>query len=187
MNKEIILDTDSNLVEYKTDIKGWVGKDGRFYGKEKDLAIYANSTHKKCDKGHIFKKSWISCPDCRELELPEKYLRLKEIEWNKETPLCLFDTDTYFWNIDEIYDYAECEEIDIKNLDLVICEPQHLWRIETDIWEDIIPEDMDLNDYASDEFIEKLKELNNIIDNHKPISWIGGKFRTRVTRLNAPG
>lgn len=178
--EEIILDTNPNLVEFRNNIEGWVGKDGSFYGKNKDLAIYANSTHKKCDKGHAYRKIWISCPKCKEAELPAKYLRLPEKEWDLETPLCLFDSDTYFFDIDAVFDYANDEEIEVSNLDLVICVPNHLWQIETDTWVDIFPEDFEDRDVMSKEFLKKLKELNEIIDNHSPVSWNAGGFRTRV-------
>lgn len=178
--KEVILNTDPNIVEFKTNIEGWVGKDGRFYGKDKDMAIYANSTHKKCDKGHTYPKTWINCPTCRELGLPKKYLRLEEKEWDGVTPLCIYDTDKYFFSEDEIYDYCEYEEIDIKNLQLVICNPNYLWEISTDYWEEVYPEDMDLKDVASKEILEKLKELNELINKETPVSWNAGKFRTTL-------
>ncbi len=37
--ENIILDTDPGLIEWKTNIEGWVGKDGKFYGKDKRAAL----------------------------------------------------------------------------------------------------------------------------------------------------
>jgi len=182
MEKEIILNTEPNLAEYRTNIEGWVGKNGKFYGKEKELAIYANSTHKKCDKGHIYRQAWTKCPDCREAELSSKYLQLKEKEWDKVTPLTIYDSDIYFWDIDEVVDYSEQEEVSLEDLDLVICKPNYLSNIEGYYtWEDVIPEDMEVKDVVDKEIVEKLKELNDLINAHKPVSWTGGRFRTTVT------
>jgi len=183
MTKEIILDTDEDIVEYRINIEGWVGRDGRFYGKDKNLAIYANSTHKKCEKGHIYGKSWLKCQECQEAERPSKYLQLQYKEWDKITPLNLYMTDKYFFNIDDIEEYSNEEEVNMEDLELVVCVPNHLWRIEDNVWEDILPEDMDLKEITSAEFRNKLKELNNIIDKEPPISWNGGKYRTSVDRI----
>ena len=180
--KEIILNTDPNIVEYKTNIEGWVGKDGRFYGKDKDQAIYGNSTHKKCEKGHIYRKSWINCPDCESEKILSKYMQLPFKDWDLKTPLCLFMSDKYFFSIDDIEDYLDIEDLKPEDLDLVICKPNFLWEIQTDYWEDIYPEDRDLEDVASKELLSKLKELNELIRNESPVSWSGGKFRTNFIR-----
>ena len=178
MTKEIVLDTDPSIVEYKTNIKGWVGKDGRFYGEDKGLAIYANSTHKKCDEGHIYSRGWISCPECEAAKRPTKYMQMPFKEWDGETPLCLYMSDQYFFSSDDIEDYLDCEDLESSDLELVICEPNYLWEVSTDYWEDVFPEDMDLKDVASKELVEKLKELNELIQKETPVSWGEGKFRT---------
>jgi len=180
--KEIILNTEPNIVEYRTNIEGWVGKDGRFYGKDKDQAIYGNSTHKKCDEGHIYRKSWINCPDCEEAKKPSKYLQLDFKEWDSETPLCLFDDDKYFFAIDDIEDYLDTEDLNPEDLQLVICKPNYLWEIQTDYWEDVYPEDRDLEDVASKELISKINELNELIRKESAVSWKAGKFRTNYLR-----
>jgi len=177
--EEIILNTDESIIEYKINIEGWVGKDGRFYGKEKDLAIYANSTHKKCEKGHVYTKHWISCPNCREEELPEKYLRLEFKEWDGETPLVIYDTDEYFFDEGAIADYCYENECEPKDLKLVICIPQYLSQICESYWEDVLPEDWSVKD-VSKEVAEKLKELNEAIGKARVASWIAGKYRTTV-------
>lgn len=177
-DKEIILNTDESIVEYKT-VTGWVGKDGRFYGEDKQQAIYGNSTHKKCDKGHIYSKSWISCPDCRNEELPEKYLRLEYQEWDAETPLAIYDTDTYFFDIESIQDYAEENEIDIEDLQLVICVPAYLNQVDESYWEEVLPEDWTVGDVCKD-VEQKLKELNEVISKARVSSWWAGKKRTTI-------
>lgn len=180
MNKEVVLDTDDGIAEYKTNIEGWVGKDGRFYGKDKNLAIYANSTHKKCENGHIYSRGWVNCNICEEAKRPSKYMQLKFKEWDEVTPLNIYMTDKYFFNKDEVYYYMNDEEVEMDELELVICDPNYLSPIDEDIWEDVLPEDMDLKDVTNKEFLIKLSELNDMINEHEPVSWNGGNYRTTI-------
>ena len=50
--EKIILDTDPSVVEWKTNIEGWVGKDGRFYGKDKRFTSKVNYISKDPSKRH---------------------------------------------------------------------------------------------------------------------------------------
>lgn len=178
--KEIILNTDQGIVEYKT-VEGWVGKDGRFYVEDKQQAIYGNSTHKKCEKDHVYDKFFISCPECRESELPEKYLRLEFEEWDEKTPLVIYDTDTYFFDIESLQDYIEENEVDIKDLRLVICEPVYLMEVNEEYWADVLPEDWELSDVCQN-VADKLKELNEAISKARVASWWAGKKRTTIIK-----
>jgi len=180
---KIILDTDPSIIEWKTNIEGWVGKDGRFYGKEKDFAIYCNCTHKKCNKGHIYGKSWTNCPTCRDESLPEKYLQMPFKEWDGKTMLYQYDsTDKYFQDEEDVRNYIE-ELIEDggseKDLRLVICEPQYLNEVYEDYFIDVLPEDWDLKDVSKDVY-QKLQELNSTIRKCRPASWLGGKYRTEI-------
>ena len=174
------MDTDPNIVEYRTNIEGWVGKDGKFYGKDKDRAIRANSTHTKCEKGHVYGNTWVSCPECRKRDLSKRYLKMPERDWDGKAPLCLFDTDHYFWNLDEVLDYANEEGIEVSKLGLVICEPQYLNRIEEEYWEELIPDGFELSDIVTADFWNDLRNFNNKIDDLGPVSYIGGKYRTTI-------
>lgn len=183
MSKEIVLDTDEGLVEYRTDIKGWVGKNGRFYGENKNMGISDNSTHKTCSEGHVYGKSWISCPKCSEDGGLKRYLDLPVIEWDEETPIMSYDNDTFFKDIEEVIEYLENDEdITLEDLRLVICTPNHLNEVNSEFWSDIIPEEHDLKDIVSEEFNKKLAELNEIIDKHGPISWGAGYKRVDLRK-----
>lgn len=179
MKKEVVFDTDDGIVEYRTNIEGWVGKDGRFYGKDKNQAIYANHTHKKCEQGHVYEKHWIKCKTCQLLELPSKYMQKEFKEWDYKTPLCLFGEDKYFFGEDDIADFLDENDGDVM---LMICEPNYLWEIDgNSYWEDIFPEDWSLEDAVSKELTDKLKELNDLIKGHPAISWNEGRYRTTYT------
>lgn len=64
MEEKIILNTDKESAEYRTDIKGWVSKDGRFFGKDESLARYSGSTHRKCDKCESLIEKTSYCEKC---------------------------------------------------------------------------------------------------------------------------
>lgn len=169
----MILEAD---IEYRTDIKGWVDKDGIFYGKDKKRAIYANITHKTCECGEIMPKFYSRCSKCSHTTIVEQYNKLEYKEWDGETPLTLYDDDKFFWGEDEVEEYLEDNELEIEDLMLIICEPNYLWEVESDYWEDILDEDMNL----PSEVEKKLEELNKAIRESKPVSWGEGKYRTNI-------
>ena len=186
-NEKIILDTDPGIVEWKTNIEGWVGKDGLFYGKDKGRAVYANSTHKKCEKGHIYRKSWSICTICREESLPEKYLQMPFKEWDGTSLLYQYDSsDKYFRDEEEVQDYLDelIEEGESpEELRLVICEPHYLPQVDESYFEDVLPEDWDVKD-VSVEVHNKLQELNAAISKAGPSCWFPGKYRTSLKNLS---
>jgi hypothetical protein len=179
MKKEIVLDTDPNLCEYKTNVKGWVGKDGRFYGNNKEQAIHCNSTHKKCEKGHVYIRNYINCPDCQSQTIAERYFKLDFVQWDGKTPLALYDDDKYFFDEEDIQDYADENEVRTEELMLVICTPEYLPEVGEDYFEEAIPADWELED-TNPEVYQKLKELNEVISKAKASCWYPGKFRTTI-------
>lgn len=66
------------------------------------------------------------CNACHKKFLDEKYLTMEEVEWDGETPLAIFDSDEYFWNEDGIICYCEDHDIDVKDLQLLLCEKEPL-------------------------------------------------------------
>ena len=177
--KEKVMYDDPDIVEYKTDIKGWVGKNNMFYGKDEHLARFANSTHKLCDCGKIMCNGWTKCEWCRAKSDTERYYKLPYKEWDGKAPLVLHDSDEYFFDEDAIHVY--CEENDIRPTDLrlVTCEPNYLSEIQEDRWEDILPEDRYLKDIYP-ELCKKIDELNKYIKTLPITSWGSGKYRTSL-------
>lgn len=136
------------------------------------------ATHKECDKcGDIIRKKSF-CNSCRDKIEKEKYLKKPFIKWDGETPVCINNSDQYFWSSDEIDDYLEENEIKSSELELVICAPNHIRSIDEDYWSDEMPEEYDSLSDFSKEFSEKLKEFNDYISTLKPLSWSQGVFRT---------
>ena len=185
--KEKILFPEDDIVEYRTNIEGWVGKiDSRFYGKEEALDRCMNSTHKKCDKcgGTVEKYSY--CKPCAHKRSVERYFEMEFEEWDGETPLCLYDSDRFFWDADSIEDYLDdFDEEDCpspEDLPLVICKPQYFHEIDVyHFWEELFPEDCDMSDYP--DLNEKVEELNKFIREYRtPASWVPSNKRTTYER-----
>lgn len=172
--EKIIMYDSAEAATYKTDIKGWVSSDGRYYGDNEDIARYAGCTHKKCDCGNIHEKGRTKCNACIAKSQREKYNNLPFEEWDGLTPLVLFRDDQYFFDEDSIEEYCEENNVKFEDLMLVICEPNNYYQINSDYWEDILPED----DNIDPKLEEKLKELNKFIKTLPPASWGEGKLRT---------
>ena len=46
LDKEKVMYDADDIVEYRTNIEGWVDKNGRFWGKDENMARYHICTHK---------------------------------------------------------------------------------------------------------------------------------------------
>ena len=177
MKKEtIVLDTDEGIIKWG-NMNGWIGKNGRFYGNNKDQAIYDNSTHKKCEEGHTYKRMYINCPECTRLSIPEQYKKLEHKAWDGKTPLALYNDDVYFFDEDAIIDYMYDNDLTKDEIMLVYCKPCHLDPVDESYWEEAFPEDWGLED-VSKEVSDKLKELNEAISKSRPASWWPTNIRT---------
>lgn len=176
--KEIILDTDEAAASQKT-ITGWVSRNGRFYGKDEQLARYDGCTHKTCECGNPVEKSWIKCPNCRAKKDTERYNAFPFKEWDGKEPICMFDGDKYFFSEEDIEMYLEDnEDLNPEDLRLVICEPNYPHEITEDWWADDLPEDGEMPKALSD----KIDELNKFIKTMPPLSYSPGKIRTEYVR-----
>jgi hypothetical protein len=111
-----------------------------------------------------------------------EYLEREFKEWDKITPVYSEKLDQYFFTVDELSDYcydAEITDEDGTFLKLLICEPIYLWQLDfNNIYCDILPEDFNIDDVASKELLVAMTNFNNMIKDHKSVSWFPGKFRT---------
>lgn len=155
----------------------WIGKDNLGYST-KDAAICSLAIDRKCNKcgKPVGNNYCLYCPRCEAEINSERYYALEEVEWDGKTPLCLYGTDTYFFDEDEINCYLDGkEELSIKDLQLVLCEedkprPFSLY----DMLDDIIPEGVNIYDYEGAEKLEA--KVNEWLDSHT-FSWIASNKR----------
>lgn len=152
----------------------WIASSGAGFPDE-HTARWSGCTHVQCGCGQWHKKSWTLCDSCRAKKARERYLALPAKEYDGSY-VALYDDDTYFWNEEEILDYCEENEVKKEDLELVFCEPNKLQEIDYDQWNDILPYDSDGGEF-SQELHDAVKKLNEVIRNHKPVSWMPGKVR----------
>ncbi len=176
--KEIIMYDADGIVEHRTDISGWVGKNGNFYGKSEDMARYANSTHKTCDCGNIMSKGWTKCEGCRAKSALERFMALEGVEWDGEAMMCTHDDDRFFRDWDEAVSYCYDNEILPKDLKLVLCKKDiRISEINIDeLNEEYCTEDESLSDFHP-EIAKKVDELNELIRNTEPTLWFATNKR----------
>jgi len=181
---EIRMYDDPNLVEYRTNLEGWTGPDGLYHGKGEAgerRARYANSTHTKCDCGAVIKKTRTKCDFCVSKSSHENFLKLEEVEWDGESMMCLRHDDKFFSDMEDVVEYCEENEVDIKKLELMHCEKQvHISEINIDeLNEEYCTEDQSLSDFHPD-IANKVEELNELIRNTEPKLWLSTNKRIKL-------
>ena len=166
-------------------MNGWVSADGHFWVNKDDEkfaehhARWGGCTHLICECGNEHDKHWTCCTECLNKKSMERYNK-KPFEEYKGQPVCIYGTDDYFFNQDDIDYYMDNNEItDKKTLKLVVCEPCYMREFEVDdIYADELPDDLYIHDVAPN-IADKIEELNLLIRKERPIlSWVGGKKRT---------
>ncbi|WBV60259.1 hypothetical protein PFY12_14620 [Chryseobacterium camelliae] len=130
-------------------------------------------THENCEncKKEFEKKFTYErfCHDCQNKKDEENFLHMKLVEWDKETPLYLYDsTDKYFFDYDDILDYCKEEEIELNDLKLVLCSRSYFSPIDLEyITEEVTHEDWE----PSEEFNNKLKDFNDWLVKQNTNTW----------------
>jgi hypothetical protein len=150
--------------DWKT-VEGYVCRTcNRYWGEDKNLANYCCSDHSICKCGNKTKdKSWAICEECLRKRDEQRWEKAEEVDWNGETPLCLFNGDKYFFCIDSILCYLEDNEIEISDLRLELCEAEPMPVFSMyEFLEDYLPEDMPEPDgsYEIEQIVNKFLDGN---------------------------
>lgn len=174
-NPEMVLNTSAEAASYRTDIKGWVSRHGRYYGQDERTARYDGCTHVICDCGQPVERGRLRCHPCQRKYDEARWLALPLIEWDGETPLVLHRDDRYFFSPDDVYDFADEHDLKVSELRLVVCEPNYVRQVDEDYWIDELPEDGELPVWLE----KAMDALNEVIAAHEnePLSWSAGKQR----------
>lgn len=169
----IILDTNEKAATYRTDIHGWVSRNGNFYGQSKEMAQWDGCTHVPCKScGEPTPKQRLQCPKCRLARETALYNAREARAWDGVAMLYSEKTGEYFNDLETAEDLLEKGET-LVDLRLIICEPVYLHEINTDYWEDDLGEEGDL---PEDVYVA-LDALNQAIQDADPVSWEPGRFR----------
>jgi hypothetical protein len=183
---EKILYNSKNAAQ-KTNFSGWLSSNGLFVRSgENDaaaerLARYDGCTHKICECGNEHEKMWTCCSECRLEKSNKRFESMEFQEWKGE-PLFLWESDEYFFSLDDLEGWADDNEIDnLSQIKLLICEPRHPHEIDIDeYYSDILPEDTYVQDVAP-EIAKAAEDLNKLIRKRNTVfSWYPGKKRTKI-------
>ena len=163
----------------KESVDLYRGKDHYFHEKElAEMELAIGQECRVCGKNTGY-KSRLVCDACTTRLANEAYNNKPYTEWNGSDALVIYNTDIYFFNEDGLEQYCEENEIDSKDLKLMICEKEPVPQFSTSSfledsseWFEEIP-----NEEEIDEKINKiLQEQLSLYW----ISWVQGKYRTTV-------
>ncbi|OCA55176.1 hypothetical protein [Photorhabdus namnaonensis] len=174
MSEKIIMYDSEEAASIKI-VTGWVASDGSFWGDDEDMARYSGSTHRKCKNNpeHPIVRRNDYCSICREEKNNEEFNAMERKEWDRETPIAIFNTDQYFWDEYDLLEYCNENNISPKELRLVICEPNYPAEIDgEDYFCDDLPPDGELPSELQGAF----EILNIAIRNCGPLSWSQGNI-----------
>lgn len=179
--KQILYNSDQSAVYEERKLKGWwtiaQGGTGKpvFWGKDEHMARWDGCTHMLCKEcgENIHSKSWTCCKVCRSKHADEKYNKYEKQKWDGESPICIFEGDTYFFDgIEELDVY--CDDLGIKKEDLQLlhCVPVELPTYDVmDMLEGCLCDEHTINDIPSD-IVDAVDFLNSILAESKPLSWV---------------
>jgi hypothetical protein len=138
-----------------------------------------------CECGKVFEKGRVRCNSCQAKIDCDKYYALPVADWDEVTPVYSYGDDRYFFDKDAVMDFMfdMLEEAKGKDYDpevqLVICEPQHLHLLSTDDWCDDLAEDGELPDAVA----VALDAFNAVLEAAGPSCWYPGKQRIDMEPL----
>jgi hypothetical protein len=175
--EQIILPTDENIIKWVENISGWVDNKGRFWGNNKDMAIYNSITHKRCDCGELMTKGYTKCPKCINKAKIEAYNKLPFEEWDGKSYIYSHYADQYFCHLSDIEDYCNDNNVKSEDLRLVLCVGNYIEEIDGSQWEELLPED---HDYFPKIVQQAIDEFNAKVKDFPPLSWAPSKTRTTI-------
>jgi hypothetical protein len=174
-SEPIIMPDSPEAASYRTDIKGWVSRDGFFYGDKPDsehIARYAGSTRSYCQRCNgIASKSWTLCDPCCSVKDHERFLAMPRADWDGKAMIYSQTRDQYFNDPADALDYLE-EGQNADALQLVICTPNYVRPLDHEYCSDELAEDVDEPPNAVLQAMDAFnKAVHGIV-----LSWSPGKF-----------
>lgn len=169
---------DADAARFVENIKGWVDINNRFWGNSPDsehMARYSSCTHLKCECGKPMTKGWTKCEECRNKQEIKRYNELPFKEYNEDWVYSEFANE-YFRDSDKIEQFCIDNDVDAKDLRLVLCKPIYFRQIGAEYWEDVLPDDSEGE--LPVELQKAVDALNEIINKLPPASYLPDKVRT---------
>lgn len=103
--KQIIMFYSPDAASLKT-VTGWVSADGRFFGRDENLARFCGATHRICKNNpdHPVHQVRGYCEPCHKDKRDKAFADMPVKEWDGES-LVDFDGDRYFFDAGCLRDY----------------------------------------------------------------------------------
>lgn len=181
MTEKIVLPDDPAAAQYRTGIKGWVSRHGRFFGDGdggERLARIDGCTHTRCKRCGSPNKytAWRLCPACREQDAIAKFNAMPRAEWDGKAMLFSDEIGEFYADLDEAED-ALCGEDDITlaDLRLIICVPEYVRQLDPADFADDMPDDCDV----PEEVYEAIEAFNEDVAGIVT-GWRPGKYALRL-------
>lgn len=144
---KIILPDSKEAATYRTDIRGWVARDGKFYGDGKtaeEIARWAGCTHVRCGQcGTPTPKGYTRCDACRRQAEIERYEAMPRAEWDGKAML-YSDANEQFYDGPEDAENELEDGQTLADLRLIICKPVYVRPLERDYFEDDMSDESEL-------------------------------------------
>jgi hypothetical protein len=184
--EKIVMYDSPEAATYKTNIEGWVNREGQFWGKDEHMARWSGCTHMVCECGNIYGKGRVRCDSCQAKVDTDKFLALPMEDWDGVDPVCLWSDDKFFFDECSLIDYMGDRVFDAKEMgedtpviEIVKCESRGLSEVSEDYWCDELPEDGEV----PDDIAEALDNLNKVIKESTYKVWWAGKVRINMDPL----
>lgn len=178
-NAAIVMFNSAEAATYKTDLKGWVSRDGMYFGENERTARWSGCTHMICACGAVHEKGRTVCRSCEAIKDAKMFLSLPVEKWDGETPTCLFGTDKYFFG-ESLLDYIADQPSDAE-IRICKCKPHYLSEMDTDYWYDDLAEDGEV----PDDVLTAMEALNAAIKKAAPACWYEDAIAIDVEDLRA--
>ena len=177
MEEKAVITMDSPEAASQETMTVWVSNNKRAFFDER-AAKFDGCTHGRCQEcKEVCEKSRLMCKTCGEKARQAVFDKMPEVEWDGKTPLCIFDSDTYFFYEDELLDYCDEHECKPEDLSLILCVPEYPRELTDEYFLSDFCEDIELSKKIQsmiERFNKELKEIN------EPIAWVGGNQRVKV-------
>lgn len=174
MNDTIVMSDSPEAAQYRTDLKGWVSRDGFYFGdgpQGERTARYAGCTHVPCSQcGTATPKGYTMCRGCRDLAYTAKYEAMPRAEWDGNAMVYSEARDRYYNSPDDAADDLDDSET-LADLRLVLCTPNYVRQLEPEFCCDDLPDDGDVPAEVEEAMAAFNEAVAGIV-----LSWSPGKL-----------
>lgn len=175
----VVLAESPEAAEYRTDLKGWVSRNGRYFGDSaysETAARYDGCTHYGCKYcSAVVEKPYTACRACRDKKETDRFESLPQAEWDGKAWLYSMVREKYYPTPADAEDELEEGET-LTDLRVVICTPNYVRQLDTEYFSDDLPEDED--DVPPE--VEAAMEAFNKAVAGIILSWSPGKAALKV-------